>query len=676
MGDAQYDKFDDYIVKYLDVLDEIDKDKNNIYKNDKFQNKLVNMNETQSFIDYDLNRECVDYNENPTMFGTISMLQNLYTLFENDKIPNADDIKTFVCGLTAYINDRNITYLHLSERCTSVEECFKLMRDEVDPSERELILEQLKTDVFLSQTLFKNTTIEYLSKGANSSADKIKITTDGKELYLIQKSNLKYRELHRDMIREFIIGVHLLLYVRDKIPNFTMSYGIYGCSEPIIFKDATKDYIYKDYDRKAPFYDKLNNLIRKKYNIYENIDKYHNNERYIANIDQDNYNYYLLTDYSKGFNLQGYIEVYGDEPNLIVDLMFQAVRALVYAYKEIGYVHNDFHTGNSIVTEFTDEIYIEDPLQEVSGYKCHKTNILLKIFDYGYSSINGYPRYQSNIFSDNLTNVHNDILKFGLGLAEKLLKFKHYDSLAYVIAFILAYYFDDLRQYDLDYLINNESFCLNEIEDYINKLQNNKDNEGVRFKYNPHKVLEKYGIGENRDYPVIDVYKYMIEIYKKNEDKFNDLLNNNCNVNFYQDENLIFKSLINKTFSSYELIKIKEELHTLDKYFNITSKELTTSIDPEFEFLINKDYIHLIIESMNSYVALVRLYTYVQLKEPQIDFIFNFNKINANIKNINNIIEQVYQTEFDRVNKIDNKNLDVVDSPLKILYNLNKISYI
>lgn len=569
-----FDSIKEYIKKYTQVKEKENDD--NILNDDYLNNKKVFESTGDKLNDFNNFCKLKDI-RNVNIYSAIQFTKFLYTIYENKKIPGKDNLEDFVCYISSFIKEKKFDIMSNRLDNTTLNDCINLLINKNDF----IKIEILKNDVFLSKTLFRSSKIKYLSEGANGSVDKIE-TYEGNDF--IQKSMLNNNSdyINNELVREFIVGLSLLLSVRDKIPNFTIPYGIYSSNGSLFYPKNSETYKNEN----------IESILKESHNIYTYVKNDEEENKYIANLDSYNYKYFLITDYSKGKSLTK--ELLNIDDKILLSILFQLIRALIYANRETGFVHNDLHSTNIMITEFSDKIILNDVFNEISNYNCHETNHLVKIIDYGYSSITNYVNYDYHIMSNENTTIHNDIIKITLDCF-----FVLYDeyiivpnerlfmNMCLITKFILSCYFRELDLLSLEELLQNKEDSLK----IFNKIKNIELKESKRA-YDPSTMYCKINMLEEcKNINPIDIYKNMIELYDDYNSKYNwNIFNNNCNVKYYYESDDKIYDFINEKIESNKIYEIETKLNTL------------------VDNIVNDD-IFTFIEVVNSYICLFREFT-------------------------------------------------------------------
>lgn len=95
----------------------------------------------------------------------------------------------------------------------------------------------------------------------------------------------------------------------------------------------------------------------------------------------------IVQERAPGITLDKWIEVKSDRPlEQLTSIWMQIVYSLHLAWERYGgFAHNDLHMNNILVQELKEEIQIPYPLK--SGTRYLRTNVLVKIIDYGMATI-------------------------------------------------------------------------------------------------------------------------------------------------------------------------------------------------------------------------------------------------------------------------------------------------
>lgn len=616
------------------------------YKNDK---KLIENNNRYKILQ-SFKKRCkkLKYNTNlQDMINYFTDIEENYINIDNQK----DDYLTlqkFSCMVGNILN--NFTPFYDED---SIEFRFKysylmyIYDYKYDMDKKIKYVKLALNDYFLSDTIFNNTTIDYVAKGANGSVDVINFRNNDHEFNIIKKDLYKSDnvfENYNEILREFIVGFELLLSVRQYTPNFTAIYGMFFSNSPVqISYDINHNMLNKF--SKSSLKNTLKEYQNKSIYSYSANKKNKNPTKFIANLNiSKNIDINLLSEYSKGKTFKYYLKniIENNSKDKIYDVLniiTQILRSIIFAYNKIGFVHNDLHCDNIMINTQDKYTYIPEiiPLIE-NTHNSQNVKYLAQIFDYGFSSIKGYENivYSNSINSSLSTTVHSDIIIFYTSILRILIEFSPLNDTVYEIfrftsMYIGSYYFKFLKNIDfnttpdeLSYLLlkYKTSKLIDEFEylpENINiKIRNkNLDNAYDFYNYyiskiynSPNNVFDKIGLSRINDLDSLYDYKKLINSQNKIpvndmniENIFDNLPNNELNCYQY---NICKKSVI-------DFIELIDELDNVYK---------SIVFDKKYTDFINKTdiIIYLLhnIANMSRYIALIT-FLLVNTKYPERD---------------------------------------------------------
>jgi len=585
------------------------------------------------------------------------------------KLPDASSLNQLNCSLSKFLNNYQDNIFNIKNtHGNNLSDLMFLLKAQLgDFIEGTKVFKGLLNDLFLSDTIFKDTQVDYLSAGANGSVDLIKIKgNDGQEFKMIQKSVFNESVELYDILRELIVGTKLLFNVRQKTPNFTAVYGIYTTYGPLIL-DNYDEYI-RDYPKLKLITDYKNEQgcetnnpddiceFLKTYNMFIYTPKSEKDQNLapvplLGNLNTDYVKLFLLTEFSKGKSLDYMLEnlVQTNNPNsgkIVMSVFMQIIRSLLYANDKIGYVHNDLHTENIIIRELENEEYLEELIYP-DQFKHQKVKYLAQIIDYGYSSINNYVNYFVEIMSDETSNSHNDIFRIYSSVLKKLSyllffeKVKNdamFDIVRHLTIHIGGFYFENLKNVDLN-TPNEELETI--LLDYFNSDMFNS------YEYIP---LDFNFITNNKpEYSPNALYNYLIKQYKKFFSNDNFLQLGNDNVTYFVDKdeyNFVTNQFANSNYYNENIESIlnekipvglsDKEVNSYNTVFQNLNKLFTYMINLENDPSLNVDQkAYLLIVMLMNFIYYLRIYTH---------FIFINNNAQNKVSLLEHDIESIAQS--------------------------------
>ena len=153
-----------------------------------------------------------------------------------------------------------------------------------------------------------------------------------------RKARYNDQQLH-----EFFVGVYGTNKLRDRIPNFVYVMGTFGCNPPIVQDDKGLAH--------------CRGATPVQYILYENV------------RDSES-----LTDFVRKCTYEQYLNV-----------LVQLALALQLAYEDLNFTHYDLHTGNVLVRDMGQDMYIAYNVHGTRKYL--KTRYVATIIDLGMSHI-------------------------------------------------------------------------------------------------------------------------------------------------------------------------------------------------------------------------------------------------------------------------------------------------
>lgn len=253
------------------------------------------------------------------------------------------------------------------------------------------ILPDLRLRTFVNNT-------KMISSGAYGSATLL--SNYNTPLFVVK--NTKKDDEH-DLEHEAFVGLAAINNLRDKIPNFVHTYGIYKCAPPVtnIPVDEKNPEILDYCPSPSPKFSYL---------IIENIDKSKSYKDMVEKLTPDEH----------------------------VDIHLQVANAINVAYKAYDFTHYDLHSSNVLIQKFDDLLCIPIYLPDRILYL--HTHYLARIIDFGYSHIKidkyhfgPFDLENFNIFAYRSFPIH-DIHKFLLfGFSPNITneKYKRYMQILY-----------------------------------------------------------------------------------------------------------------------------------------------------------------------------------------------------------------------------------------------------
>lgn len=202
------------------------------------------------------------------------------------------------------------------------------------------------------------------------------------ELFAIKTPNQSNDTLYH----EALIGLAALNTLRDRVPNFMHTYGLYLCEPPIVDNNGT-------------------------------VISWCNSKN-----DNNNTTYLVLENIIHPISLKDAIGQLSEAEFL--QIFLQIVNALNIAYKDFDFTHYDLHTGNILIQKLPRDVYV--PLY--TPYKTIvyiKTRIIPRIIDYGMSHIY-YQGYHFGAFGLSSYDIY-DNRSFPMYDIYKLLLFSYTD---------------------------------------------------------------------------------------------------------------------------------------------------------------------------------------------------------------------------------------------------------
>jgi len=574
---------------------------------------------------------------NFSLNNSISFLKKLGSIYRDGTILNREDYLLFLCSLRKFFTVTSMQDLDPRKMSRDIVRFDDLITPLFNPEKVNRIL----NDYFLSKTIYNKTTIKYLAKGANGRVDEIIITDEsGNAVKMIEKMTLD--SSIEDIVRECIVGMSLLMSVRDRLPNFTITYGIFHSFRSVELKDFMLEMNTDNIDQYDVNPADLIEILNEHNNTYkyqaDNTSRIKRPMDCVGNIDRSSNSVFLLTDYSSGITLEQLLKRMIINEKMLLDLLIQLLRAVCYANQKIGFCHNDLHYGNVIISTLPSSVIINEVFPV--GYNCHKTSNIVKLIDYGMSTVNGYPIYWSSLFLNQNNHIHNDIFKImtytyselfvivnRLSMSSSPDMNKFINCLAIIAYMLYSYYFDDIRQmsetksfdeFIVDFRADSKlRMSLYNIINYSFDPRSgcNGNPESVKFNQIINSVLKnkctKDGQKLEYDNPSV-IYKHFIDQYNKiiNSSiidlKTDPILFNECEVQYYRGINPIVETILQ--FDDQGLnIEIKEEqIRDLFKKVELIEKLFTNINKVPYKFDNgNKD---LLIASINSFVDIVRTY--------------------------------------------------------------------
>jgi hypothetical protein len=156
---------------------------------------------------------------------------------------------------------------------------------------------------------------------------------------------IKNKETISGLITDFLIGVLGLNPLRQEIPNFIFTYGIFKCSRPMIRDDKLIDWCY----------------------------------------DYNNIPYLMIESINPPLQLSHVMR--GIDISLFLNLYCQVILAIQLANERMSFCHNDLHEGNILVrdTPYSKYYYLCYKLKNTTYYLY--TNKIATIIDFEFSSI-------------------------------------------------------------------------------------------------------------------------------------------------------------------------------------------------------------------------------------------------------------------------------------------------
>lgn len=176
-----------------------------------------------------------------------------------------------------------------------------------------------------------------------------------------------------NLAHEYFVGAYGTNTLRSRIPNFSYIYGMFKCSPMSL------------YNKQSIVYCALEERLKVNYVMYEKV---------------------------KGVPLREFVT--RCTAREYASVMTQVIFAIQLAADEIGFTHNDLHSGNVMVSTLERPISIRLDFNGTVGYL--QTNVLAKIIDYGRAHIRyegknyGYSMPGYGIFPDRIYPMY-DIYK-------------------------------------------------------------------------------------------------------------------------------------------------------------------------------------------------------------------------------------------------------------------------
>lgn len=214
--------------------------------------------------------------------------------------------------------------------------------------------------------VYINTSVNIKKVGGDSMFGKVVLMEiEGIMDSYILKSSYNSNVSKETLDREIVIALFGINKLHKFTPNFPKSYGFFSCG-PIINNKIMCE----------------NTKVKTKYFIQEYVK---NSITYRQFLSDRN------IDYEK-----------------LISVLFQIYISLYIGYENIKFTHNDLHEENILIQKLDERMTLE---YVVSGKKIyHSTNILVKIIDFGYSTmiIDGVEYVSSFVHNNNIVKIDSN----------------------------------------------------------------------------------------------------------------------------------------------------------------------------------------------------------------------------------------------------------------------------
>lgn len=159
-----------------------------------------------------------------------------------------------------------------------------------------------------------------------------------------------------ELLHEYFIGAFGTNKLRNQIPNFSYILGYFDCSSPYVAKVGKVN-------ETLTFCQTNRGSKQTPYVLYELVDNSMQTHIFISKCTESDF----------------------------LNIFSQVVLSLTYAWQEIGFSHNDLHTGNILIRELDQPIYITYPIGDET-FGCY-TKYIATFIDYGRGAIKYNDKY-------------------------------------------------------------------------------------------------------------------------------------------------------------------------------------------------------------------------------------------------------------------------------------------